>query len=356
MHEKSLIDYDYDLPEELIAQVPTEERSLSRLLVVDRRAEALTHGRFGDLAVFLRRDDLLVMNDTRVIPARIEARRTTGGRVELFLLRPAGNDVPSAPDEITWIVMAKPSGRLKEGEDLALVRGGRARLRAFRGGGQWEATFSDVEGTAGLFERGRMPLPHYIKRAWEVDERDSIDRTRYQTVYAARDGAVAAPTAGLHFTPGLLETLGEAGVGTAFVTLAVGVGTFAPVRAEDFRSHVMHHEDYEISDATAAAINQTRRAGGRIVAVGTTSARVLETVARDDGLVEPGAGRTGIYIYPPYTFKAVDALITNFHLPRSTLLLLVSALAGRERILGAYAEAVRRGYRFYSYGDAMLIV
>jgi len=352
----SLMDYDYDLPEELIAQIPAEERSRSRLLVLDRREDALRHGRFEDLTAFLRPNDLLVMNDTRVIPARIEARRATGGRVELFLLRPAPEGEEEAPGEFSWIVMAKPSGRLKEGEELALVRGGRARLRVFRGGGQWETAFIDVDGRSGLFERGRMPLPHYIKRSWESDERDSIDRARYQTVYAARDGAVAAPTAGLHFTPDLLETLRAAGVGTVFVTLAVGVGTFAPVRAEDFGSHVMHHEDYEISDATAAAINQTRRAGGRIVAVGTTSARVLETVASDNGLVEPGSGRTGIYIYPPYTFKAVDALITNFHLPRSTLLLLVSALAGRERILGAYAEAVTRGYRFYSYGDAMLIV
>jgi len=353
MHMNKLMDYNYDLPDALIAQVPAEERSRSRLLVLDRRKEALTHGRFEDLTAFLKAGDLLVMNNTRVIPARIEARRSTGGRVELFLLHPAP-DGPSS--DLSWTVMAKPSGRLKEGEELILVKGGRARLSLFKGGGQWEADFVDVEGRLGLFERGRMPLPHYIKRSWESDERDGIDRTRYQTVYASRDGAVAAPTAGLHFTPGLLETLGAAGVATAFVTLAVGVGTFAPVRDEDFQSHVMHHEDYEISDATAAAINGTRRAGGRIVAVGTTSARVLETVARDDGRVEPGAGRTGIYIYPPYAFKAVDALITNFHLPRSTLLLLVSALAGRERILGAYAEAVRRGYRFYSYGDAMLIV
>ncbi len=350
------MDYDYDLPEELIAQIPAEERSRSRLLVLDRQSGALTHGRFEEIAAFFQPGDCLVMNDTRVIPARIEARRATGGKVELFLLQPVEEDAQHESHETSWIVLAKPSSRLKEGEELELARGGCARLRRFGDGGRWEVDFSGVGGARGLFEKGRMPLPHYIKRSWEKDERDSIDRARYQTVYAARDGAVAAPTAGLHFTPSLLDMLRAAGVRTAFVTLAVGVGTFAPVRADDFRSHVMHEEEYEISPATAEAINETRRRGGRIVAVGTTSARVLETVARADRLVEPGRGRTGIYIYPPYAFKAVDALITNFHLPRSTLLLLVSALAGRERILDAYAEAVARGYRFYSYGDAMLIV
>lgn len=351
----SLQDYDYDLPRELIAQVPTEKRSGSRLLMLDRATGSTAHHRFEDLPGLLREGDLLVVNDTRVIPARIEAFRRTGGKVELFLLEAAAGPSRTGSGP-AWVAMAKPSGRLKEGETLDLARGGRAVLEKFRGGGEWKVSFEDVGSEEELFARGRMPLPHYIEREWRADPRDGIDRERYQTVYAEHDGAVAAPTAGLHFTPELMAGLEAAGVGIVRLTLHVGAGTFAPVRDEDYRSHVMHEERYSLSPESAARINAARREGRRIVGVGTTSARVLETVAAHDGTVEPGAGRTGIYIYPPYEFKGVDALITNFHLPKSTLLLLVSAFSGREFILSAYAEAVRERYRFYSYGDAMLIV
>jgi S-adenosylmethionine:tRNA ribosyltransferase-isomerase len=229
-------------------------------------------------------------------------------------------------------------------------------LDEFLGGGEWFVSFEDIGGEEGLLARGRMPLPHYIRREWASDPNDELDRERYQTVYAAHDGAVAAPTAGLHFTPDVFDRLEAAGVRRVFLTLHVGVGTFAKVRKEDFRRHIMHEERYTLSQETATAINNARLKGGRIVAVGTTSARLLETLATKDGTVQPGSGSTGIYIYPPYRFKAVDALVTNFHLPRSTLLLFVSAFAGCERILAAYAEAVEQRYRFYSYGDAMLIL
>jgi S-adenosylmethionine:tRNA ribosyltransferase-isomerase len=349
----TLADYDYTLPPELIAQVPADQRSSSRLLVIERGTGARRHAGFEDLPGLLRAGDVLVLNDTRVIPARLEARRATGGKVEIFLLEPAAG---ASEAQRGWRALTKPSGRLKQGETLALVRGGRAVLERFLGGGEWTVSFEDVGGAGGLLARGRMPLPHYIERSWDADPRDSLDAERYQTVYAARDGAVAAPTAGLHFTPGLFERIEAAGVGRVFLTLHVGVGTFAPVRGEDYRRHVMHAERYTLSEEAAGAINGARAKGGRVVAVGTTSARVLETVAADDGTVRPGSGSTGIYIHPPYAFKGVDALVTNFHLPRSTLLLLVSAFAGRDNILAAYAEAVERRYRFYSYGDAMLIV
>lgn len=353
---ESLTSYDYELPPDLIAQVPSVERSGSRLLVLRRETGEREHTVFEELPGFLEAGDALVLNNTRVIPARIEAARRTGGQVELFLLEPGDGD--------RWRVLAKPSGRLREGERLALHGGGAARMERFLHGGEWEVSFEDVGSRGDLFDRGRMPLPHYIRRERGEDGRDELDRERYQTIYAVEDGAVAAPTAGLHFTRELLQRVVSKGVRTVFVTLHVGVGTFAPVRQDDFRSHVMHEEKYTLSEEAAAAINETRARGGRIVGVGTTTARVLETSAGDDGIVKPGSGRTGIYIYPPYRFKALDALVTNFHLPRSTLLLLVSAFAqggdsgvsGREKILTAYAEAVNRGYRFFSYGDSMLIL
>ncbi len=353
---ENLNDYDYTLPPDRIAQVPAPDRSASRLLVLRKETGEREHTVFGELSSYLRDGDTLVLNNTRVIPARIEASRRTGGQVELFLLEPGR--------EGDWTVLAKPSGRLKEGERLNLRKGGEALLKRFCGGGEWEVSFEGIDSRDTLFSRGRMPLPHYIRREKGEDERDSLDRERYQTVYAARDGAVAAPTAGLHFTPELLDRLASIGVSTVFVTLHVGAGTFSPVREDDFRKHLMHEERYTLSEEAARSINETRSRGGRIVGVGTTAARVLETLANDEGIVFPGSGRTGIYIYPPYRFKALDALVTNFHLPRSTLLLLVSAFAqgegpdldGRRKILTAYEEAVRLGYRFYSYGDAMLIM
>lgn len=358
---ETLEDYAYDLPPELIAQEPSLLRTASRLLVLDRSGAGVEHRGFEDLPSYLGPNDVLVMNNTKVIPARLEAQRASGGKVELFLLEPAnrtphGDRPPPSEGGASWIALAKPSSRLKVFEQLELCRGGRATLAEFRGGGEWLVRFDDVDGAPGLLERGRMPLPHYIQRERVTDSRDHLDRERYQTVYADVDGAVAAPTAGLHFTQELLATIAARQVQLAYLTLHVGVGTFAPVRAGDYRQHTMHEERYTMTPEAAHLINAARAAGGRIVAVGTTSARVLETVARDDGIVEAREGRTGIYIYPPYRFKAVDMLVTNFHLPRSTLLLLVSAFAERERMLETYRLAVENRYRFYSYGDAMLIL
>jgi S-adenosylmethionine:tRNA ribosyltransferase-isomerase len=338
-----LSDYSYDLPAELIAQTPASDRSGSRLMLLDPATGKVCHKKFYDLPAQLGPGDALVLNDTRVIPARIEARRATGGRVEIFLLE-------EKPDR-SWDALARPTARLKEGERLFLEPEGFAVLNAYRGKGIWSVTFQGIL----PHEVGRMPLPHYIDREDGADPRDDLDRDRYQTVYARNAGAVAAPTAGLHFTEALLQALTGMGVYLVKLTLHVGVGTFAPVREEDFTLHEMHTERFCLSGESAEILNKVRREKGRIVAVGTTSARVLETVAADDGTLRAASGETGIFIHPPYRFKAVDALVTNFHLPRSTLLLLVSAFAGRERILDGYREAVENRYRFYSYGDAMYI-
>jgi len=353
----TLADFDYHLPKELIAQVPAGERSASRLLVLDRSSGRIWHRTFGDLPGFLRPGDVLVLNDARVIPARIETLRRTGGKVELLLLAPlAGADGAGGLEAcVTWVAMARPAARLQPGERLDLLAGGHARLLERRPTGEWEVSFSGIDGQ-GILGRGRMPLPHYIDRRWQADERDDLDRERYQTVYACRDGAVAAPTAGLHFTREILQDIESKGISIAYLTLTVGAGTFLPVREDDFANHVMHKEWFSVPAEAARTINAARQRGGRVVAVGTTSTRALESAADPDGMLSATEGWTGIFIYPPYRFKAVDVLATNFHLPRSTLLLLVAAFAGRERILEAYGEAVARGYRFFSYGDAMLIL
>lgn len=338
-----LSDYSYDLPAELIAQTPASDRSASRLMRLDRVSGKVCHEKFYDLPAQLRPGDALVLNDTRVIPARIEARRATGGRVEIFLLEEKADR--------SWDALARPTARLKEGERLTLEPEGTAVLEAYRGGGIWSIDFEGVQ-PLGL---GRMPLPHYIDRKDGSDPRDDLDRNRYQTVYARSPGAVAAPTAGLHFTEGMLDKVAAMGVRVVKLTLHVGVGTFAPVRESDFTLHKMHTERFNLPAESAETLNKVRREKGRIVAVGTTSARVLETVAADDGTLQAASGETGIYIHPPYRFKALDCLLTNFHLPQSTLLLLVSAFAGRDHILNAYREAVENRYRFYSYGDAMFI-
>lgn len=329
-------DFDYHLPPEAIAQHPGT-RGGSRLLVV---GHGIAERRFGDLADLLDAGDLLVVNDTRVIPARLRARRATGGKVEILLVERA------APAD--WWCLLRPGRRMDPGARLFLDGGPAAQVED-RAAGRFRLRFEEPLHPR-LEAIGEVPLPPYIERPPTSEDRD-----RYQTVYAKQPGAVAAPTAGLHFTPDLLETLERRGVGLAGITLHVGPGTFRPVKTEDPETHVMDSELFDVPAATAAAVADTRRRGGRVVAVGTTVVRTLETVASGGGLIEAGAGRTELFIRPGYEFRATDRLITNFHLPRSTLLMLVAAFAGREKILSAYAQATEEGYRFYSYGDAMLI-
>ena len=329
-------DFDYHLPPEAIAQHPGE-RGESRLLVLGRTT---AERRFAELPDLLDPGDLLVVNDTRVIPARLRARRPTGGRLEILLVE--------RQESASWWCLLRPGRRLPPGAPLAVEGGPSARVEE-RADGRFRLTFEQpIEPL--LKEIGETPLPPYIDRP--VEPRD---RERYQTVYAARPGAVAAPTAGLHFTPALLAALERRGIRQASLTLHVGPGTFRPVKAENPEEHVMDAERFEIPEATAEAVAATRRNGHRVVAVGTTVVRSLETAATSDGLVVAGAGRTGLYIRPGYGFRVVDRLITNFHLPRSTLLMLVCAFAGRNRVLDAYRQAVGSGFRFYSYGDAMLV-
>lgn len=318
-------DYDYELPERLIASRPLAQRDASRLMVIDRASGRVMHHRFSEIGAFFDPGDLLVLNDTRVIPARAHS---DDDRVEFLFLEPLG--------ERRWLTLVKPGRRMRVG-DSTKVEGVKIEVVGIAEGGAREVI---VHGRLDLDRVGEIPLPPYFNRA-----PDENDRTRYQTVYAKADGSVAAPTAGLHFTPELLSQLPH-----TFLTLHVGAGTFQPVKSERISEHVMHEERFAISETAAGRIAEANR----IVAVGTTSARVLESQPVDR--VVPGPGRTAIFIHPPYQFKHVDKLITNFHLPRSTLLMLVSAFAGRELVLDAYAEAVREGYRFYSYGDAMLLL
>jgi S-adenosylmethionine:tRNA ribosyltransferase-isomerase len=353
-----LADYDYDLPPELIAQTPAAARDAARLLVLERAGGTLRHGVVGQLPQMLRPGDLLVFNDARVRSARLHCRTASGGAVELLVL------AETAPR--LWSCLARPAKRLRPGAALVLPGGGAAVVREQSGAGRCAVEFGEgIDVPALLVRHGKLPLPPYIKRP---DGPLPIDGERYQTVFAARDGAVAAPTAGLHFTAALLAALDAAGVRRAFLTLVVGPATFLPVRVADVRDHHMEAEWAELPAATAEAIAQTKAAGGRVIAVGTTTVRALESAALLEA-AEPetvSAGRAltigaprsfwaDAFILPGFRFRVVDALLTNFHLPRSTLLMLVSALAGRERILEVYAVAVRERYRFYSYGDAMLI-
>jgi S-adenosylmethionine:tRNA ribosyltransferase-isomerase len=345
-------EFEYDLPPELIAQTPVEPRDASRLLVVDRAADQLSHRHFREIGEFLRPGDLLVVNDTRVIRARLHGRREpSGGQVEVFLLRRLRHGTGEE-----WECLVRPGRRLRRG--AAFSFGPRGELEglilAETDDGKREVAFTSPDGDAAgwLARLGEVPLPPYITTPL-------ADGERYQTVYARQEGSVAAPTAGLHFTPELLERLSAQGVGRATVTLHVGLGTFRPVQAETVEEHVMHSEYWELSAEAAAAVNAARRAGQRVVAVGTTACRTLESAARElsaTGELAPGSGWTDLFIYPGYRFRAVDALLTNFHLPRSTLLMLVSAFAGRNLIRRAYEEAVRERYRFFSFGDAMLIL
>ncbi|MBP7829113.1 MAG: tRNA preQ1(34) S-adenosylmethionine ribosyltransferase-isomerase QueA [Kiritimatiellae bacterium] len=337
-------DFDYELPPERIAQEPAERRDEARMLVVERRTGVLRHQRVRALPEFLRAGDLLVANDTRVIPARVFGVKPTGGKVEILFLE---ERVPG-----TWEVLMHASRRPKIGDAIRL--GPDARAILLEDGEKGRAVLR-VEGAAVpdlLARLGVPPLPPYIHRP----ARPGLDDRRYQTVYAERPGAVAAPTAGLHFTPELLGRLDAAGVPMTFLTLHVGIGTFRPVSADTVEDHRMESERYEVPERTAQAVAETRARGGRVVAVGTTTVRTLEAVAAERGGVVPCSGRTDLFIRPPFEFKVTDAMLTNFHLPRSTLLMLVSAFGGRELVLRAYREAVEQGYRFYSYGDCMLLV
>ncbi|MHA1570033.1 MAG: tRNA preQ1(34) S-adenosylmethionine ribosyltransferase-isomerase QueA [Alphaproteobacteria bacterium] len=341
--------FDFDLPAELIAQHPAPRRDAGRLLVIPREGE-LKHRAFPDMVDLLREGDLLIRNNTRVIPARLIGKRETGGRVELVLLEPAG-------EPTRWLAIGRPMRALRPGRRLhfgALTATVQERIDENTLSVSFAAdpvVFDNL-----LAEAGRMPLPPYIKRSDDEDpEVLARDRERYQTVYARQPGAVAAPTAGLHFTDEIFTRIKEKGVEVREVTLHVGAGTFLPIRSEHLEDHIMHSEKYTLPEETAEAIRRCRERGGRLVAVGTTTTRVLETLARDDGNVAPGSGRTELFIKPGHRWRAVDALLTNFHLPKGTLLVLVCALAGTERLLAAYHEAVAQKYRFFSYGDACWI-
>ncbi|MCI7095988.1 MAG: tRNA preQ1(34) S-adenosylmethionine ribosyltransferase-isomerase QueA [Clostridiales bacterium] len=336
-------DFWYDLPEELIAQTPLEQRDASRLMVMDRRTGAVTHRHFYDLIDYLKPGDCLVMNDSRVLPARLLGHRPTGGAVEVLLLRDLGNK--------HWECLCKPGRKMQAGSEVIFGNGElTATVREVREDGNrivefhYEGIFLEV-----LERLGRMPLPPYIKAELE-------DQERYQTVYSREVGSAAAPTAGLHFTKELLEKIREKGVKEAFVTLHVGLGTFRPVKAEEVTDHHMHAELCMMNAETAELLNRTKAEGGRIICVGTTSCRTLESLVNENGTFQAASKWTDIFIYPGYTFKAMDGLITNFHLPESTLVMLVSAFAGREHVLAAYEEAVRQRYRFFSFGDAMCIL
>ena len=335
-------DYYYDLPQELIAQTPAEPRDSSRLLVYDRKTGKTEHRIFRDIKEYLRPGDVLVINNTKVLPARMFAYTKNGGKVEVLLLK--------RRDLAEWEVLVKPGKKARVGaeltisEELSLTVLDRTetgeRIVRFH----YDGVFEDI-----LSRVGTMPLPPYIHEKLE-------DQTRYQTVYCKTDGSAAAPTAGLHFTQQLLDEIRAMGVQIAEVLLHVGLGTFRPVQEEDLTHHVMHSEYYRVDEKAAESVNAAKREGRRVIAVGTTSVRTLETVADEHGFLRPCSGDTSIFIYPPYRFKCVDALITNFHLPESTLIMLVSALIGRERCLSVYREAVEERYRFFSFGDAMLVL
>jgi len=362
-------DFSFELPPGAIAVRPAEPRDSARLLVHRLAASSTRHATIRDLVDELRAGDLLIVNDTRVIPARVLARRLSGGRVECLFLEPA----PTEGEPRAWRALVRPARKLAPGECLTLDASGALRVRAVEREGEgaaWRVVLephgnsgrsvevggdgeaSEPPSVEALLEQvGSMPLPPYIDRP-----ADAADSESYQTLFAAAPGAVAAPTAGLHFTDTLLAALEARGVERATVTLHVGAGTFLPVTAEKVSEHVMHEERYALSAATCAAVARTRARGGRVIAVGTTSVRVLESCVDAEGVLRPGAGRTRLFLVPGSRLRVVDGLMTNFHLPRSTLLMLVAAFAGRERVLGLYAEALARGYRFYSYGDAMLLM
>jgi S-adenosylmethionine:tRNA ribosyltransferase-isomerase len=339
-------DYDFHLPPGQIAQSPAERRDASRLLVVDRATGTLSHRVFSDLLEYVPAGDALVLNETRVFPARLVGRKPTGAQAEVLLLTPHGGD------EHTWTALVRPGAKLKPGRTVEIGPELAVEIVASTPGGERIVRLlTPLSVTEALDRYGEVPLPPYVERAVTAE-----DRERYQTVYARERGSVAAPTAGLHFTPELMAALEAKGVEIVRLVLHVGVGTFRPVETDDPAEHRMHSEWYSVPAAAADALNAVRARGGAVWSVGTTVTRTLESVATEDGVIHPGEGWTDIFIRPPYRFRAVDAMVTNFHLPRSTLLMLVAAFAGYELTMHAYAEAVREGYRFYSYGDAMAVL
>ncbi len=345
-------DYEYDLPENLVARYPAEERDASRLLVVPRNGGPISDRRFRELPALMAPDDLLVVNDSKVLPVRLKGRKPTGAPAEILLLRPLGGEDQGGADSRVWEALVRPGGKLKPGRivtvgpDLDIEI-----LDSVEGGGRVVRLMTDLPFLDVLARYGHVPLPPYLER-----EDEPLDRERYQTVYAEVPGSVAAPTAGLHFTTGLLAEIAAMGVERVSVTLDVGVGTFRPVEVDDPGLHTMHSERYRVPEATARAVTKAKRDGRRVWAVGTTVVRALESAAGESGEVESRVGNTDLFIRPPYEFRVVDALITNFHLPRSTLIMLVAAFGGYERTMSAYEEAIRLEFRFYSYGDSMAVI
>lgn len=338
-------EFDYNLPKSLIAQYPSPRRGESRLMVLSRTQSAIEHRNFGELPDYLRSGDLLVMNNTRVLPARLIGKKETGGKVEILLV-PSWNGAKGECE-----VLIRNSGKVKSGTRIQFGQEAYGELKEVKAG-RGKITFPEGRPIEDLLRNfGHIPLPPYIKR-----EDEPLDRDRYQTVIAEKDGSIAAPTAGLHFTESMIQTLKENGVGVALITLHIGPGTFTPVKTEEVEEHPMEKEWVEITEEVAGEINQAKERGGRVIAVGTTTTRALESFSEREGRIKPGRGHASLFIRPPYPFRVIDGLVTNFHLPKSTLIMLVSAFAGRDFILNAYREAVEMEYRFYSYGDAMLIL
>ena len=345
-------DYEYDLPGNLVARYPAEERDASRLLVVPRNGGPILDRRFKELPSLMAPDDLLVVNDSKVLPVRLKGRKPTGAPAEILLLRPLSGEDQGGEDSHVWEALVRPGGKRKPGRTVTIGHDLDVEiLDSLEGGGRVVRLVTDLSFPDVLARYGHVPLPPYLER-----EDEPLDRERYQTVYADVPGSVAAPTAGLHFTTGLLAEIEAMGVERVSVTLDVGVGTFRPVEVDDPGLHTMHSERYCVPEATARAVTNAKRDGRRVWAVGTTVVRVLESAAGESGEVESRVGNTELFIRQPYDFRVVDALITNFHLPRSTLIMLVAAFAGYERTMSAYEEAIRLGFGFYSYGDSMAVI
>lgn len=347
-----LSEYDYDLPEELIAQMPADKRDNSRMMVLNRKDRTISHKHFYNIVDFIDKDTLLVMNNTKVLPARLIGHKDTGAKIEVFLLKQAEQRLR------LWDVLIKPSKRIKPETIIKISDELSVRaIKRLEENGEWlvELIYDDDNVLEVLHRNGNIPLPPYIERKMANDDLKKLDFERYQTVYAKDEGSVAAPTAGLHFTQEILQNLQDKGVEIAYVTLNVGLGTFRPVQCENILEHKMHSETFEISEKAAEQINRAKKAGKKIIAVGTTTVRTLETAFQKFGCIKPCQDHSELFIYPPYEFKVIDNLITNFHLPKSTLLMLVSALAGKDFIFEAYKEAIENKYRFFSYGDCMFI-
>lgn len=349
-----LSEYDYDLPEELIAQMPADKRENSKMMVLNRKDRTISHKHFYDIVDLIEPNTLLVMNNTKVLPARLIGHKDTGAKIEVFLLK----SVENSENGCLWDVLIKPSKRVKPdtiikiSDELSVKA-----LKRLEENGEWlvELIYEGENVLDVLHRNGQIPLPPYIERKIPNEDLKKLDFERYQTVYAKDEGSVAAPTAGLHFTKEILEKLQNKGVELAYVTLNVGLGTFRPVQCENVLEHKMHSETFEISEKASEQINQAKREGRKIVAVGTTTVRTLETAYQKFGCIKPCHDHSELFIYPPFEFKVIDNLITNFHLPKSTLLMLVSALAGKDFIFEAYKEAIENNYRFFSYGDCMYI-